>query len=321
MARLSSVLLFASLLAVQAHAGVFPEDPFTDKATGTTGAAFLKLPAGGRIPSLGGASAAAVDNSEAMFWNPAGLSRLEAAGRPDAAMGYSNLLETMYSGALAYAHPLPEQKGVLGASFVYFSQSAIQGYSTVGDPTSEFAPNDLALAFGYARQLKRVRLGSSLKYIRSEIDDASGSTFALDFGLQVERITDLGESPLDLGLAILNFGPPIKVGSMSDPLPFKAAVGALWHISPRFNGLLDANLPVDSDPYFCLGAEYNQPFGEGFGASVRGGYNMRYARDLEGFSGASAGLGVDLRRVRLDYAWVPFGDLGTTHRIAIGARF
>jgi hypothetical protein len=321
LARLSAALLLAAILGAQATAGVFPDDPFTDKAAGTTGAAFLKLPAGGRIPALGGTYSSVTDNAEAMFWNPAGLSRLESAGRPDAAIGYSTLLETMYSGALAYAHLLPGQRGVLGASFVYFSQSAIQGYSTLGDPTSEFTPTDLALALGYGRLLGPVRLGASMKFIRSEIADASGSTFAMDFGAQYDRVTDVGESPLDIGLSIRNFGPPIKVGSMSDPLPFMAALGGLWHISPRVSGLLDAHFQVDADPYFSLGMEFNQPFGEGFKASVRGGYNMRYARDLEGFSGASAGLGVDLRRVRLDYAWVPFGDLGTTHRIGLGVRF
>ncbi|MBI5242106.1 MAG: PorV/PorQ family protein [Elusimicrobia bacterium] len=311
--------------AAGASGAVFPDGPFSDKAAGATGAAFLKLPAGARIPSFGGSYAAAADNAEAMFWNPAGLSRLEGAGRPEAAVGYLSLLETMYSGSLAYAHPLANQRGVVGASFLYFSQSPMQGYDPRGDPTSRFTPNDLAHSVGYGTLLGPVRLGGAVKFIRSAIDDACGSTFALDFGIQADRVTDIGGGPLDLGLSVQNFGPPIKLGSMSDPLPFKMAIGGLWRIvevkRTKLSGLVDAHMPVDADPYFSLGAEFIQSFDEGFSVQVRSGYNMRNARGLDELAGVAAGLGMDLRRVRLDYAWVPFGELGTTHRVALGYRF
>jgi hypothetical protein len=318
---LPAALAFAVLAAGGARAAMFPGEPFSDKAAGTTGAAFLKLPAGARVPGLGGCYAAAADDAEAMFWNPAGLSHLESTARSEAAIGYDSLLETMYSGSLAYAAPLPKQRGVFGASLGYFSQAAIQGYDPKGDPTSPFTPNDMALAFGYGKLLGAVRLGGAVKFIRSQIADASGETFALDFGLEAERVSDIGEGPVDVGVSIQNFGPPIKVGSMSDPLPFSADAGALWHISPRVAGLLDAHMPVDADPYFSLGAEVKTPFGNGWQAAVRAGYNLRYTRSIDGLTGMSAGLGVDLQRLRLDYAWVPFGELGTTHRVAIGLRF
>jgi hypothetical protein len=42
---------------------------------------------------------------------------------------------------------------------------------------------------------------------------------------------------------------------------------------------------------------------------------------VDGFTGFSAGAGFDFSALRLDYAWVPFGDLGTVNRITIAFRF
>jgi hypothetical protein len=62
-----------------------------------------------------------------------------------------------------------------------------------------------------------------------------------------------------------------------------------------------------------LGGELAHPSG----AALRLGYRLN--DDATGFS---AGAGYVLRRVRIDYAFVPFRlDLGDTHRIAFTARF
>lgn len=312
--------LSLALAVVPAAAGIFPENAFSDKAAGTTAAAFLRLPPGARAQALGGAYVAAVDNSEAMFWNPAGLVVLEE-GRSEASFSYNALLETSYAGSAAYARPFSKRRGVLGAALVYFSQGAIQGYTTQGDPSSSFTPNDMAFSLGYAKPLGRLGLGAAVKVIRSSIESFSGTTFALDLGVQARRVTEVGEGGLDLGASIQNLGPALQIGSASDPLPFAFRGGALWHISPYVNGLLDGHLPVDSDPYASLGIEGHRLITEGLHGAVRLGYNARSARGIDGLTGLSAGFGVDLARARLDYAWVPLGDLGTTHRISIGVRF
>jgi hypothetical protein len=256
-----------------------------------------------------------------MFWNPAGLAVLEEHGLSDVSAAYNMLLETSYAGSIAYGRPLGGGRGALGASLVYFSQSALQGYDAKGDPTSSFTPSDLAFGLGYGRVVGPVRAGAGLKFIRSELAGASGTTFAVDLGVQAERVTEMGEGPLDVGASLVNLGPPLKLGGASDPLPFKVQLGTLWHINPRLNGMLDGHLPVDDDPYASFGLEFRQVFAEDFRASLRGGYNVRNERGVDGLAGMSAGFGVELLRGRIDYAWVPFGDLGMTHRITLGFKF
>ncbi|MBI4346167.1 MAG: PorV/PorQ family protein [Elusimicrobia bacterium] len=323
MARLrrAAVAVVACVFAAaEASAGVFPTSPFSDKAAGTTGAAFLKTPPSARANALADAHTAGADGSEALFWNPAGIASLEDTLRSDASLGYNALLETAYQSSLAYARPIAG-RGVVGAGLLYASQGSQQGYSTVGDPTSGFTPNDLAFTVGYGKKLDVLRLGAGLKLVRSQLSDASGTTFALDFGAQYLGAMNTSEGPIDLGVSVQNLGPGLSMGSSSDPLPFKLQLGARWHISDRIAGVLDGIMPVDQDPAAALGVEGRFPVGENIAASIRGGYNVARTRGVDGLTGLAAGFGLEWNQIRLDYAWVPYGDLGATNRITFGYAF
>lgn len=293
----------------------FPEAPFSAKAAGTTSAAFLKAPPGARAQALGGAVSASAAGVEAFFWNPAGLSGLEAEAPAELGLSYNALLESSYSGAAVYARPYGK-KGVLAFGLMYFSQSAMTSYNNLGDPTGSFAPSDLALGAGYARRFERVHAGGTLKLIRSSIDDVSGLTAALDAGVRVQRITTAGDAPVDFGAGFSNLGPPLKIGS-SAPLPLSMRAGLLWRMTPLLHPSLDVHLPVDQASYVSLGLEALLK-----GAALRLGYNQNQGREVGGgLPGLTAGAGLDLGKFRLDYAWVPFGDLGTTNRLSLVFRF
>jgi len=38
-------------------------------------------------------------------------------------------------------------------------------------------------------------------------------------------------------------------------------------------------------------------------------------------SGITAGIGFKMGKVSIDYGYVPYGDLGNTHRISLGIKF
>ncbi|MBI4423661.1 MAG: PorV/PorQ family protein [Elusimicrobia bacterium] len=321
MARLKLLAAAALLLSASpADARLFPDSPFSDQAVGTTAAQFLKTPPSARADALGGAFVSAAEGAEALFWNPAGAASLETTLRSDLSAGYDALLETAYLGSVAYARPVPGV-GVLSAGFLYSSQSGQQGYDGVGDPAEPFTPNDLAFAFGYAKQLDRIHLGAAAKLVRSQVAGASGMTFALDLGVQRLAAVNTTEGPIDLGLAIQNLGPAMSIGNGSDPLPLRFQLGARWHLSERIAGLLDGFLPVDDSPYVALGLEGRFPLGERLRASARGGYNISRSRGIDGLTGMAGGFGIEFLSYRLDYAWVPFGDLGSTNRVTFGIAF
>lgn len=308
------------LLAQPVRAGLFPSSPFSEKAAGTTAAAFLKNPPSARFNALGDACSAGIDGSEALFWNPAGMASLEEGLRSDLTAGYNALLETAYHSSVGFARPF-SGLGVFGVGLLYASQSSQQGYTPVGDPSDKFTPNDLAFVFGYAKKLQSLRAGAGLKIVRSQISDVSGTTFALDLGMQYMGAVDTTEGPIDLGAGIENLGPAMSIGSGSDPLPFRLQMGARWHVSERISGVLDGVLPVDQDPSVGLGVEGRFPLGEKIAGSLRAGYNIARTRGVDGLTGLTAGMGFEWDRLRLDYAWVPYGDLGSTNRVSFGYSF
>lgn len=317
-----TALAVAALLSSRFAAGaVFPEGSFTRKAAGSVGASFLKVPPGARSMGMAEAAAAGVEGPEAIFFNPAGLARHLAPALGEVRLGYNNLLEGAHSGALAYS--FPTGSGVGGIGLVYFSQLGQTAYTSQGDAAGSFSAGDLALSGAYAGAVGRLLLGGGLKVIRSFIDNAAGVAAAVDLGAQFLRLTEAGDGAVDVGASVLNLGSPLKVGEQSDPLPFHTRLGIQWHTTPYIITAFDYNFPLDNDPYFTMGLEAhtNIQRPKPWKASFRGGYNHRYSRKVEGFSGVTLGGGLDFERFVVDYAWVPFGDIGSTNRFWLGYRF
>jgi hypothetical protein len=274
---------------------------------------------------MGGAVAAGAQGAEALFQNPAALSRFEPESPSEVAVGYDALIETAYQGAAAYARPLGRD-GAFGAGLVYASQSAQTKYSNLGDASGSFTPLDVAAGAGYARRLGPVSVGAGLKLIHSSLDDQKGTTAAADLGVLAKHVADIGDGPLDVGASATNLGPPLKVGASSDALPLNVRGGGLWHVSPTFDAAFDVVAPADQDPYFALGFEARFPASmagssKPWVASLRAGYNQNAGRSVDGFAGASFGGGLDLAALRVDYAWIALGDLGSANRITLAFRF
>lgn len=275
---------------------------------------------------MGGVAAAAGRGADAAFLNPAVLASFHAETPSELAVGYDALLESAYTGSALFArHAGPD--GAFGAGLLYASQSAQTSYSPVGDATGKFTPSDLALGGWYAhRLLSAFSVAGGLKLIRSSLAEKTATTAAFDFGITGAHVVDLGDGPLDVGASFTNLGPPLKLGGTGDALPARVRAGADWHLSPTFDAGLDLVLPVDDDPYVSLGVEGRIPAArvksdKPWVIAVRGGFDQSRTRGVDGFTGFSAGAGFDFSAMRVDYAWIPFGDLGTVNRITLGFRF
>jgi hypothetical protein len=79
-------------------------------------------------------------------------------------------------------------------------------------------------------------------------------------------------------------------------------------------------VPVDDSPYASIGTElYLRD--KSYTAYLRLGFNQTASRHVDGLVGLTGGAGIDFKRFRLDYAWVPYGDLGMTNRLTLAFRF
>lgn len=305
------VLLTAalSLAPAAAPAGLLPDGAFSDDARGTTAAAFLKSPPAARIEALGGGGLAA-PAPDSVFFNPAALAGLRGAY---AVSGYEAMLESAYRTSLAVS--IPGSGGTTwSAGALFGSGGRLDILNARGDYGGSFTHYDAALFLSAAFPLRDGGFGLSLKGIRSAIGDVSALGAAVDLGyMSYSRRRD----GADMALTLRNLGTPLKYEKESDPLPLELAGGLLWRYAGGFRLMADARMPVDHAPYFVIGGEYGVPFGDSASFALRAGFNSRNLDDLGAAGSVSGGFGLGLRGAAFDYAFVPYGDLGATHRVTL----
>jgi len=279
---------------------------------GTTGASFLKVGVGARELALGSAASVLTEGANAANWNPGKLA--EVKGKSLSA-SYNMLFIDESQGALSYATPLSGGAGVVGAGLNYLTVSNIEKRLTDTDAAdSKFSNNNMAFTLSYARPEVRpgLALGANLKYISQKLDTADDKAVALDLG-STYKFNDAWTA----AFVVQNLGSSIG----PDKLPLTLKGGAATSF---LDGKLAAGADLDwlaNDErfYLALGAEYllNKNF------AFRAGYQFGRGADELGSSlvGLGAGLGLKFDRFSLDYAYVPFGDLGDTHRMTLGFNF
>lgn len=305
--------LFTSFaVIVPAHAA------FNKEARGTTTANFLKLGTGARAIALGEAYSAAADDATSLFWNPAGLARIE---HQTATLMYAPYLaETSYSYG-AWGRRLGRRHAI-GASVQYFSAGTLSETDANNASLGDFHPYDLAISAGYAYRFShRLReegwtAGAAVKWVQSKIL-ATAQTATLDFGVQSRPFFDR----LRLALSVANAGGSLKFEEESDPLPTTIRLGSAFQITDPWLVTFDLIMPRDNDPYAALGSEYRWRLSDQLGLAARAGYNGRAQGDVNGFTGVTLGGGLRYEAFDMDYALQPYGDLGLTHRISLSFRF
>ncbi|MBI3293023.1 MAG: PorV/PorQ family protein [Elusimicrobia bacterium] len=284
---------------------------------GTSTANFLKLGVGGRAVAMGEAQVALSNDVLSTYWNPAGLGHLRT---PEAAFMHNESVQDTRYEYLAYAHPLPSG-GTLGGSLSLLTIRDIQGFDVQDRNTGDLRANDLLGTVAWGQRWdtpeawwQGVSLGTSLKYLRKVLDQDTASTVMADLGAQYE-LPHTRWQGLTVGLAVQHVGPGLKFVQERSPLPRTLRVGLGYDqlFNKRLSLALDAVKPRDRGLSWQLGGEYR----------VAGllAFRLGYRTQDDVSSGLHYGIGVGPDQFHVDYALVPFGELGLTHRVSILARF
>jgi len=284
-------------------------------ARGAETASYLDIGVGARALGMGGAYTALADDAHSVYWNPAGLARLE---KREVAASHSELGNSTRHDFLVYAHPTSQ--AVLAGALTYLSQGAIAGRDAAGRPTGGYDASDAALAFAAGRKTDVVDLGVSVKYLRSHIAGTEAQGFALDAGLR--REVPAGGGKVVLGAALRNVGPGLKFESQRNDLPLRAALGGAYRFASGHALAVDLqNGPRGAGTEGGAGGEY-----KAFeGVFLRLGYTSKSAAvagsGFDAARGLTLGLGLRKDGFGLDYAAQAAGELGSTHRFTLSARF
>lgn len=312
---------------------------------GTTAAQFLSIGQGARATGMGSAFVAVSDDAYAMFWNPAGIAKVENAAF---AVDHTQWIADINYNFMALAYNLGNF-GVIGMSFTV-SDVDEMNVTTVENPEGtgeKFGVTDAAFSIAWGMQLTdKFAIGFNPKFIYQSIWKMSATAIALDMGVQYVTPFD----GIVLAMSISNFGTKMKMEGNSalivydpDPnstgnnnsipaylqtdswdLPLNFRVGVAYKPLNMDNHKVllsaDALHLSDNYEYVNLGVEYS------FNNFIflRGGYKSLFLDDSE--ETFAVGFGVKQLllgnvSVVLDYAFQDFGRLTNIQKFGVGINF
>lgn len=292
----------------------------------------FSLGVGGRGLALGGAVVAGPFDGTAPYWNPAGMNRL--TGRYVVAMHAETFGSLLNHDFLSFVHARPRHGSYLKAYgfYMYYLGGGgirITELDAFNRPyvVKEESHGDFLFAAALSGLIAgKVDFGLAAKVIYRDIGTESGKGLTVDAGVLYEAhrhltlglmVTDIttgfirysGET-FDEGTNYESIYPTVKPGLM-----FEYAYGLL---TGRF--LASGDLKFESLKTSAM--YWSGPFSidthYGWEVDYRGLVFGRTGLDMGRFT---AGGGVDVRDITVDFAYLHHGDLDETFRVSAGYRF
>ncbi len=291
------------------------------KAAQSSAAQFLNLGFGARALGMGEAYSAVADDISSVYYNPAGL----ASGTEGRELSFSHAFHIQDTAVSQFAF----MRRPYAAAITYFSAGELEGRGPSAELTGNFTARDVAAQISRGFKLGAFDAGISGKVINQKIKSSGATSFAADAGL----LYRFAGTPYSFGASLVNFGTRVKFEEESFSLPLKFKAGAAANFpSPGLLLALDLEFPDDGPAAARAGVEYkgldsialrlgykttasgqrDAILGRGFGDSASG---------VAGMYGFFAGAGFEYAGFKLDYALLPYGDLGTAHRFSVGMKF
>ena len=345
------------LLVTAVPSAVGADKPDIHEDAGTMGAAFLKIEAGSRPASMGGAFAGLADDANAVFYNPAGLTSI--VDRELTAM-QNFWFAGINNESISYVQRLGN--GAFGVSFLGAFSKIEERSEPTESPIRTFNASSFAVGLSYGHELvKNVSLGGTVKFLSQQFDIEDWTGVAGDAGVL------LGIDRLRVGASIQNLG-VLKSEKEEESLPMNIRVGGAFHLifseptaakeptksaqtretkpsldemntseeqespsepiiqsepKPILTIVGDVNIPKSGYPVVHLGVEnwFHDVL------ALRVGYSFSQGDNTN--RGITAGIGLrawgtaPLENInfQFDYAFAPNGDIGDTHRISFISRF
>ena len=220
--------------------------------------------------------------------------------------------DTGYSVA-CFNLPINKNSGI-GVSVVYFDLGSLTRMSETGVEQGSFGASDKVVSLSYGLKVNQtISAGVSVKYLQQEIDTVSYTAFAGS----LSGIYFINET-FYFGSGLNNFGS--QVNGFNLPTNFYLSV--IGNVSDNSSVIAQFDSYYNDDiSDFKVAAETKFE-----NLKFRIGYKFPLIKNevdntTEFVSNITAGLGFDFDFLSVDYAWLPKGDVGTTHMFTLVVKF
>ncbi len=315
----------------------------TSGDVGTRANATLKIGVGARASAMGGTFVGVASDVSSAYWNPAGLGQIN---RPQLAAMHAEWLAGIRYEWVGFAQSFGKWVTLAGdVAFLHTGDIIRTLESGDEDGVFEYTNTALRVACGTA-SYKGIRLGVAVNAFQQAVTFNNTKQHTANRNTPRSMSISPGvlyETPiknLRIGGSIQNFSGNAKrffSQTETDALPRIVRLGVAYEVQVKLAGgelvegeaggetteerhsrmilAFDINFPNDQLVNLHAGVEYT--FRNGF--SLRGGYQT--GTDFDFLSNLSGGLGYETESYNVDYAFVPFGDVGNTHRVSFTLRF
>jgi len=297
-----------------------------------TGFQFLSVSTDAGATGMGEAYTTMEGGSNALFYNPAGLARLDK--RIDATFSVNSWIADIkhYAATVAY-RPKNGAWGTFGLSAMWVDYGELDGTMVWNNSdgfieTGKFSPSALAIGFGYAKLLNdKFAVGGQIKIVAQSLGESMipaehnwalgtvkknvASTYAYDFG----TVYRTGLKSLAFGMNVRNFSGEFEFEEESFQLPLTFKIGASMNVLDFLE-----EQPENQSVLLCVDAAHPRSKAECIGVGIRYQFmnmlNLRtgYISGQDEY-GMSFGFGVSVLGAAFDYAYTPFGVFESVSRI------
>jgi len=281
----------------------------------TTGAAagavpLLNLQGSARDLGMGSAFVAVADDGSALFYNSSGLSGIR---QPEVSLHHNSYLAGTFQETLSAAFP-GGPKGGLALALSYINWGSLDLRDSSGVSQGSFNDTDIGLTAAWGLEWTRgFSSGIAVRVVQQKVVNDLYTSLAGDLGVLWSPVKNFR-----LGAAYSNLGTPVSGHSLTG----------------QFQGGASANFNLSSRDWFLLalsGSWFSTQLGAAQAGgelvldkrwSLRAGYQLPFTdNQVSGFTNFTAGAGVKIDSWSLDYAYLPFGSLGTSHRVSLSYQF
>jgi hypothetical protein len=314
------VLILAVLAGSELRAAKFAGESFS-------------LGVGGRSLAMGGAMIAGPFDGTAAYWNPAGMNYL--SGRYVTAMHAETFGSLLNHDFIAYIDARPKENALLGAFGFYIYYLGGGGIKitefNAGRNRPEVVREEshgdyLFAAAASGKLLDKLDIGLTAKVIYRDIGTESGYGLTMDAGLlyQATDFARLGLTVTDVTTGFIRYsGSTFDNGANTESIYPAVKPGVTFEKSYReFTGRLAASGDIRFEG-IKTGAQYwSGPLSLDTHYGLEVGYReMAFGRVGLDIARFTAGGGIDIRNVTVDFAYLHHDDLDETFRVSAGYRF
>jgi len=294
------------------------DDLGTDKLA-QTGMKFLSFSPDARAAALGDAVTAKTGGASSLFYNPAGMARLEGM---NLSAGQANWIAGITYNAVSVAYA--SDAGVFGISVMNVDYGEIQGTirssNTAGYTDTElFTPTANVVGLGYAlAPTDRFSVGGQVKFVNEKLGnaylDTEGSVegiesldmdaVAYDFGLMYQ----MDWKNLMIAMSARNFSESLKYAEEAFELPLTFRMGISGDLIENLSVSFVNERPRDYYSTTRVGFEYSLMDM----LAIRAGYVTPTDE-----AGINLGVGFQVAGFNVDVAYTDFGVFDPVTRVGV----